>query len=70
MSEMITELLAAAERFDSPSVPGLLRSAPDLEPLVGYINSLYYIPESGMLTPLLIGSALMVHRKDGRNPTK
>jgi DNA mismatch repair protein MSH6 len=44
---MITELLDAAQNFDSPSVSGLLRSAPDLQPLIGYINSLYYTPESG-----------------------
>lgn len=51
---MINELLADSERFDSPSVPGLLKSAPDLEPLVGYINSLYYIPESGRLADQLL----------------
>ena len=47
MSHMITELLDAAKGFASPAVAGLLRSAPDLEPLVGYIESLYYCPESG-----------------------
>jgi hypothetical protein len=44
---MITELLDAAKGFESSSVAGLLRSAPDLEPLVGYIESLYHCPESG-----------------------
>jgi hypothetical protein len=47
MAHMITELLDAAKHFDSPSVPGLLRGAPDLQPLVGYIESLYYSPDSG-----------------------
>jgi len=47
MSHMITELLDAAEGFASSSVAGLLRTAPDLEPLVGYIDSLYHSPESG-----------------------
>ena len=46
---MITELLDAAKGFASSSVAGLLRGAPDLEPLVGYIESLYHIPESGKL---------------------
>lgn len=44
---MITELLDAAEGFASSSVAGLLRTAPDLEPLVGHIDSLYHSPESG-----------------------
>lgn len=50
MSHMIAELLDAAQGFASPSVSGLLRTAPDLEPLVGYIDSLYYSPESGQST--------------------
>lgn len=50
MSHMIAELLDAAQGFASPSVAGLLRTAPDLEPLVGYIDSLYYSPESGQST--------------------
>lgn len=47
MSHMIAELLDAAQGFASSAVAGLLRGAPDLEPLVGYIESLYHIPESG-----------------------
>jgi len=47
MSHMITELLDAAEGFPSSSVAGLLRSAPDLEPLVQHIDSMYHSPESG-----------------------
>jgi DNA mismatch repair protein MSH6 len=50
---MISELLDAAQGFASSSVAGLLRTAPDLEPLVGYIDSLYHSPESGKLTPSL-----------------
>ena len=48
MSHMLSELLDAAQGFASSSVAGLLRTAPDLEPLVGYIDSLYHSPESGM----------------------
>jgi len=44
---MLSELLDAAQGFASSSVAGLLRTAPDLEPLVGYIDSLYHSPESG-----------------------
>jgi DNA mismatch repair protein MSH6 len=47
MSHMITELLDAAEGFASSSVAGLLRTAPDLDPMVAHIDSLYHSPESG-----------------------
>jgi hypothetical protein len=66
MSHMIAELLDAAQGFPSSSVAGLLRSAPDLEPLVGYIESLYYIPESGQFNELLRHSELMEQKKRSR----
>jgi hypothetical protein len=66
MSHMIAELLDAAQGFPSSSVAGLLRSAPDLEPLVGYIESLYYIPESGKLVQTLRHSQLMEQKRQSR----
>ena len=54
MSHMLTELLDAAQGFASSSVAGLLRTAPDLEPLVGYIDSLYHSPESGTFKVTLL----------------
>jgi hypothetical protein len=66
---MITELLDAAKGFESSSVAGLLRSAPDLEPLVGYIESLYHCPESGTFPPVLVVAKTDSDRKDGRDLT-
>jgi hypothetical protein len=69
MSHMIGELSEAAQGFESSSVAGLLRSAPDLEPLVGYIDSLYHSPESGRSPPFLSNNTqLTISRKDHRDP--
>lgn len=41
MSNMIINLLDDAKDFDSKAVAGLLRGAPDLEPLLKHIKSMY-----------------------------
>lgn len=40
-------MATASEKFKSRSVSGLLRSAPDLEPYVVNMESLYELPEDG-----------------------
>lgn len=49
MNVMIVQLLDDAERFPSRSVSGLLRTAPDIEPLIKHIKSMYYTLDHGQL---------------------
>lgn len=47
---MIAQLQDDAERFTSRSISGLLRTAPDLEPLVKHIKSMYDVKGGGKLS--------------------
>lgn len=47
LSEGITELSRESESFASRSISGLLRGAPDLEPYIKNVESLYETPEPG-----------------------
>lgn len=56
LSKGLSALAETADSFDSKSIPGLLRTAPDLTPNLKHIQAMFKPPESGECSSTLISA--------------
>lgn len=61
LSEGLTSLADVSGKFNSRSVASLLRGAPDLEPYVKNIESLFETPDAGAIPPTRTGEQCLIH---------
>lgn len=62
LSDGLSKLAGVSETFESKTILGLLRSAPDLLPHVKDVETRFEKPEKGTLTPQLIEHRLVRQR--------